>query len=71
MWTSTAASCPVIRDILAIVKRHDMVVATGHVSISEAVALTQAAREMGISKIVATHPLETRFRGDPRYWRAT
>ena len=52
---------PVIKDILAIVKQHRMVIATGHVSHGEAVALTRAAREAGITRIVATHPLETRF----------
>jgi hypothetical protein len=49
---------PQVRDILAIARHHHMVVASGHVSPSEAIALFTAARDMGIDRLVATHPLE-------------
>jgi hypothetical protein len=50
----------VVGDILDIVKKHDMVLATGHVSVAESFALVDEARERGIAKIVVTHPLEQR-----------
>ncbi|MFH1031872.1 MAG: DUF6282 family protein [Chloroflexota bacterium] len=48
---------PVVQQILDIVKKYDMVLATGHVSAQEAFALVDEAREKGITKIIATHPL--------------
>ena len=45
--------------ILDIVKKYDMVLATGHVSAPEAFTLVDEAREKGITKIIATHPLTT------------
>ncbi|MBI3040361.1 MAG: hypothetical protein HYY80_01685 [Chloroflexi bacterium] len=51
---------PALQDILDIVKSHDMVLATGHVSAAEAFALVDEAKRKGITKIVVTHPLETR-----------
>jgi predicted metal-dependent TIM-barrel fold hydrolase len=47
----------VVRELLEIIKRYDMVLATGHVSASESVALVAAAKEEGITRIVVTHPL--------------
>ncbi|MFC2041405.1 DUF6282 family protein [Chloroflexota bacterium] len=44
-------------EILDIVKTHQMVLATGHISVHEAFALVDEARKKGVSKIVATHPL--------------
>lgn len=51
---------PAVQQILDIVKSHDMVLATGHVSVAEAFALVDEARRKGITKIVVTHPLEAR-----------
>ncbi|MFC1934417.1 DUF6282 family protein [Chloroflexota bacterium] len=48
---------PVVGEILDIVKSHQMILATGHISTSEAFALVDEARRKGVSKIVATHPL--------------
>lgn len=48
---------PVVNDILDIVKSYQMVLATGHISISEAIALVEEATQRGLSKIVLTHPL--------------
>ena len=47
----------VVGEILDIAKRYEMVVATGHVSVEGAFALVDEARNMGIWRIVATHPL--------------
>ncbi|MFC1934608.1 DUF6282 family protein [Chloroflexota bacterium] len=48
---------PVVAEILDIVKEHQMVLATGHISAPEAFALVDEARKKGITKIVTTHPL--------------
>ena len=52
---------PVVKDILKVVKQHDMAVATGHVSFPEIGALVAEARKLDIRKIVITHALEPRF----------
>ncbi len=46
---------PEVFAILEVVKAHDMVLATGHISTAESLALVQQARSMGISRIVVTH----------------
>jgi hypothetical protein len=51
---------PSVEEILNIVKSHDMILATGHLSKREAFALVDDAREKGLTKIVITHPLEKR-----------
>ncbi len=51
---------PAVRQILDIVKSYDMVLATGHIGREEVFALVDEARERGITKIVITHPLDTR-----------
>lgn len=56
---STGRLLPQVYDILGVVLDHDMVVASGHVSPSEAVELFTAARDMGIRRLIATHPAET------------
>ena len=48
---------PVVEEILDIIKNYQMVLATGHLSVSEAFALVDKARRKEISKIVVTHPL--------------
>jgi hypothetical protein len=52
---------PVARDILKIIKEHNMVVASGHVGFAEIGALVDESRNIGIDKIVITHALEPRF----------
>ena len=48
---------PAVEKILDIVKKYEMVVATGHLPVNEAFVLVEAAESKGISKIVATHAL--------------
>ncbi|MFC1904385.1 DUF6282 family protein [Chloroflexota bacterium] len=48
---------PVMNEILDIIKSYEMVMATGHVSVSEAFTLVDEARRKGLPKIVVTHPL--------------
>lgn len=45
----------VVYDIIDVVKAHNMVLATGHLSISESLALVKAASQHGVRKIVVTH----------------
>jgi dihydroorotase-like cyclic amidohydrolase len=47
--------------ILEIIKKHEMVLASGHVSPAETFALIRKAREMGIEKVVITHPSDAEF----------
>ncbi len=42
--------------ILEVARSHDIAVASGHVSPSEAILLFRAAKDMGITQLIATHP---------------
>jgi hypothetical protein len=46
---------PAARSCMEVIARHDMVFATGHVSPREIFALTRAAREMKVRKVIVTH----------------
>lgn len=50
------AVVPELRQVLALVAKHDMVLATGHLSGPEIVAVVDAAAEAGVRRIVVTHP---------------
>ena len=47
---------PEVIAILEVARSHEMAVASGHVSPSEAILLFRAAGDMGISRMIATHP---------------
>ena len=47
---------PELKKVLELVKQYDAVLGTGHISVSEIFTVTRAAREMGVKKIVVTHP---------------
>ena len=42
-------------EVLEVVRSHDLVVGTGHLSTRESMALVEGARDMGIQRIVITH----------------
>ncbi len=44
-----------VYSILDIIKLHDMVLATGHISTEESMALVEEAKDLGINRIVVTH----------------
>jgi hypothetical protein len=44
------------RQVLRVIQRHDMVLATGHLSGPEIDAVVEAAAEEGVRRIVVTHP---------------
>ncbi|MBM3942808.1 MAG: hypothetical protein FJ316_07795 [SAR202 cluster bacterium] len=52
---------PEVQSILEVVKAHDMVLATGHVSVPETFALVSEARNMGIGRVVVTHGTTSAF----------
>src|SRR6266852_4585032 len=47
---------PATRQCLEIIAKHDMVLATSHVRPSEVLPVVKAARDVGVSRIVVTHP---------------
>ena len=47
---------PEVRQVLALIARHDLVLATGHLSREEIMAVTAAAHALGVRRIVITHP---------------
>lgn len=58
---SKAQLVPEIHQILPIIKQHDMVLASGHMSPDETFALEKEASRLGINKFVVTHPLDHEF----------
>lgn len=47
---------PEVKDILKLVAENGQVLATSHLNVEESVALVDAARDIGVKKIVLTHP---------------
>jgi len=47
---------PVLFDIFDLVRQHDAVLGTAHVSVPEITALVREARAAGVAKVVVTHP---------------
>lgn len=47
---------PELLSILELVKKYDVILATGHISSEEIFVVVKKAKEMGIDKIVITHP---------------
>jgi len=45
-----------VRRVLRVLARHDLVLATGHLSGAEILAVVRAARQEGVRRIVVTHP---------------
>src|SRR6266568_6065741 len=46
---------PAVRDVLKLAAEQKLVVHTGHLSPTEALAVIEAAREMGVDRLVVTH----------------
>ena len=53
---------PEVYPILETVKQHDMVLATGHISTEESMALVDEARSLGLHRVVVTHASTMSFR---------
>ena len=52
----SGALLPAARDVLEVVARHDLILATGHLARDEIFALVDAAIAVGVRRIVVTHP---------------
>ena len=52
---------PEMERILSIIKKNDMVLATGHISPRETFVLIEEAHRVGIRKMVITHPTDKEF----------
>jgi len=52
---------PEMEPILSLIKKYDMVLATGHISPQEVFVLVKEAQRIGIKKIVITHPTDKEF----------
>ena len=52
---------PEVYAILELIKSHDMVLATGHLSTEESMTLVAEARNLGIQRIVVTHATTMSF----------
>lgn len=52
---------PQVYSILELIKAHDMVLATGHISPQESLALVREARNQGIGRVVVTHGTTSAF----------
>lgn len=48
---------PEVLEIIAMIAEKDAILATGHISIKEAMTLVPKAKQMGVKKIFVTHPL--------------
>jgi len=64
---------PGLARALAIIARHDLVLASGHLSHDETILLVRLAHEAGVKRIVLTHPLFQSTELEPatvaRLWR--
>jgi len=56
---------PVVREILALVRDADAILGTGHLSLSEISLVVRLAKEMGLRKVLVTHPENENIVGMP------
>ena len=54
---------PAVREIIDVVSRHDLLLASGHASLVETLALFRAAAAAGVRRMVVTHPAMDADRG--------
>jgi len=52
---------PEMEPILTLIKEHNMILATGHISPQETFILLNEAQRIGIKKFIVTHPTDTEF----------
>jgi len=45
-----------VRQVLRVIAKHDMVLATGHLSAAEILAVVREGRALGVRRVVVTHP---------------
>ena len=54
LFKNSGTLLPIVHSILELIKSHDMVLATGHVSTTESIALVSEARDISIQRVVVT-----------------
>ena len=54
--TDNGQVTPATRQCLEIIAKHDMVLATSHIRPSEVLPVVKAAQEVGVKRIIVTHP---------------
>ncbi|WP_022884791.1 DUF6282 family protein [Glaciibacter superstes] len=52
----SGAILPEVGDVLTVIAKHDMVLATGHLSSREIVVVVDAAIDAGVNRVIVTHP---------------
>lgn len=57
---------PQVLDVLSVIARYDLVLATGHLGRDEILSVVRAANEAGVKRIIVTHPEFTSQRLGPR-----
>jgi len=57
----TGKLVPEMESILPLIQKNNMVLATGHISPREIFALVEEAQQVGIKKIIITHPMDKEF----------
>jgi hypothetical protein len=57
----TGKLVPEMESILSLIQKNNMVLATGHISPREIFALVEEAQQVGIKKIIITHPMDKEF----------
>jgi hypothetical protein len=50
---------PEVRDVIAVIAKHNLVLATGHVSPEEALLLVREGKRQGVRHMVITHAMQT------------
>ena len=56
VYDENGSLLPALRSIFALIRDHRAVLATGHLGAEEIFCVTRAARDIGVEKIVITHP---------------
>jgi hypothetical protein len=49
---------PEVKDVLGLIAKHDLVLATGHLSPDQGLLVLQEARRQGVKRMIVTHPMD-------------
>jgi hypothetical protein len=49
---------PQVTEVLRVIAKHDLVLATGHLSPAEGLLVLQEARRQGVKRMIVTHPMD-------------
>lgn len=56
IWDDNGEVLPEVAGILELMARHDVILGSGHLSVPEIKALVRVARQVGVDRILITHP---------------